>query len=312
MSAPSLITSVLITGANAGIGKEVARQMALRPGVERVYLACRNEMKAKAAKQELERKTGKSCFHILLMDVSDLASVRSGMRGLADAVDALVMDAGGSGGKAPLSLTKDGVTQIFASNVLGHAALLERLITSGQLTQTAVYLGSEAARGFPQLGIKRPALPTSSVQDFVDVITGKDFAGKKFNSALAYGEVKYMAALWMSAQARKHPELRLLTASPGNTQGTETASAMPTPVRILTQRIIMPIIAPLLGLAHSVETGAGRIVAGLTKLSFQSGVFYASAEKKLTGPVIDQSQIFPDLANSIYQQNADKAIHKFI
>ncbi len=133
--------------------------------------------------------------------------------------------------------------------------------------------------------MKRPALPTSSVQDFVDVITGKDFAGKKFNSALAYGEVKYMAALWMSAQARKHPELRLLTASPGNTQGTETASAMPTPVRILTQRIIMPIIAPLLGLAHSVETGAGRIVAGLTKPSFQSGVFYASAEKKLTGPV---------------------------
>ncbi len=139
MSAPSLITSVLITGANAGIGKEVARQMALRPGVERVYLACRNEMKAKAAKQELERKTGKSCFHILLMDVSDLASVRSGMRGLADAVDALVMDAGGSGGKAPLSLTRDGVTQIFASNVLGHAALLEGLIASGQLPERSTW-----------------------------------------------------------------------------------------------------------------------------------------------------------------------------
>ena len=53
------IKSVLITGANAGIGKEVARQMALRPGVERVYLACRNEVKARAAKQELEEKTGK-------------------------------------------------------------------------------------------------------------------------------------------------------------------------------------------------------------------------------------------------------------
>ena len=144
------------------------------------------------------------------------------------------------------------------------------------------------------------------------MITGKDFAGKKFDNALAYGEVKYIAALWVSAQARKHPELRLLTASPGNTQGTETASAMLTPVRILMQRIMMPIVAPLLGLAHSLQTGAGRIVAGLTEPSFQSGVFYASAEKKFTGPVIDQSQIFPDLANSIYQQNADKAIRKFI
>ena len=47
MADSSSIRSVLITGANAGIGKEVARQMALRPGVERVYLACRNEEKAR-------------------------------------------------------------------------------------------------------------------------------------------------------------------------------------------------------------------------------------------------------------------------
>ncbi len=84
-----------------GIGKEVARQMALRPGMERVYLACRNETKANAARQELERKTGKSCFRIPPTDLSDLASVRSAMRGLAGPVDALVMNAGGSGGRLP-------------------------------------------------------------------------------------------------------------------------------------------------------------------------------------------------------------------
>ena len=222
------------------------------------------------------------------------------------------MNAGGAGGRTPLALTKDGVTELFASNVLGHAVLLEGLIASGKLTQTAVYLGSEAARGFPKLGMKRPALPTSSVRDFVDIITGKDFAGKKFDAALAYGEVKYVAALWMAEQARRHPELRLLTVSPGNTQGTEIASAMPAPVRFLMQRIMMPIVAPLLGLAHPLEVGAGRIVAGLSDSSFQSGIFYASAEKKLTGPVIDHSQIFPELANLTVQQNAEKAIHAFI
>ena len=312
MSDSPSIARVLITGANAGIGKEVARQMALRPGVERVYLACRNETKARAAKQELEQKTGKSCFRTLSMDVSDLASVRSAVRGLEEPVDALVLNAGGSGGKTPLALTKDGVTHIFASNVLGHVVLLEGLIASGKLTQTAVYLGSEAARGVPKLGMKRPALPTSSAQDFADVITGKDFAHKKFDGALAYGEVKYIAALWMADQAQKHPELRLLTVSPGNTQGTELASAMPAPVRVLMQYVMMPIIAPLLGLAHSLEIGAGRIVAGLTDPSFQSGTFYASAEKKLTGLVIDQSQIFPDLANPTCQRNADEAIHHFL
>ena len=65
-------------------------------------------------------------------------------------------------------------------------------------------------------------------------------------------------------------------------------------------------------MAHSLETGAGRIVAGLTDPSFESGVFYASAEKKLTGLVMDQSQIFPDLAKPTFQQNAEKAIHNFL
>jgi NAD(P)-dependent dehydrogenase (short-subunit alcohol dehydrogenase family) len=40
---------VLITGANAGIGKDVARQLALRPDVARIYLACRNPDRAATA-----------------------------------------------------------------------------------------------------------------------------------------------------------------------------------------------------------------------------------------------------------------------
>src|SRR5208282_3792023 len=38
--------TVLITGANAGIGKDVARQLALRPEMTRIYLACRNRERA--------------------------------------------------------------------------------------------------------------------------------------------------------------------------------------------------------------------------------------------------------------------------
>ena len=306
------IKTVLITGANAGIGKEVARQMALREGVERVYLACRNEIKARAAKQDLEQKTGRSIFKVIVMDVADLKSVRGALANLNEPVDGLVMNAGGSGGKTPLALTSDGVTQLFASNVLGHAALLEWLIASGRLTQSAVYLGSEAARGFPLMGMKRPALPTSSVQDFVDIITGRDFESKKFDSALAYGEVKYTAAMWMAEQAREHPGLRLLTVSPGNTRGTEIANSMPTPVRLLMQYLLMPVVAPLLGMAHSLETGAGRIVSALIDSSLKSGVFYASAEKKLTGPVVDQSEIFPDLANPEFQSHANAAVQRFL
>jgi len=306
------IRSVLITGANAGLGKEVARQLALREGVEKIYLACRNESKAQAAKQQLEQRTGKRIFEIIVVEVSDLDSVRSAVTGLREPIDALVMNAGGSGGKTPLRLTKDGVTEIFATNVLGHVALFEGLVKAGLLERTAVYLGSEAARGVPKMGMKRPSLPTSSTEDFADVITGRDFAGKKFDGALAYGEVKYVAALWMAFQASVHPELRLITMSPGNTQGTKIANGMPLPVRFLMKYIMMPVVAPLMGMAHPLEAGAGRIVAALTVPTLRSGIFYGSGPQTLTGPIVDQSEIFSDLASPAIQRSADQAIHQFL
>src|ERR1700760_3886518 len=119
--------SVLITGANVGIGKEVARQLALRPDFARVYLACRNQDKATAAKADLEAATGRTIFDIVQMDVTDLDSVRAGVDGIDGSIDALVMNAGVIGPRS-MELTGDGVTVGFATNVLGHVVLLETLL----------------------------------------------------------------------------------------------------------------------------------------------------------------------------------------
>src|SRR5271154_3432143 len=109
--------TVLITGANAGIGKDVARQLALRPDFARIYLACRNQERATRAKAELEASTGRSIFDIILMDVADMASVRAGLAAIDGSIDALIMNAGVIGGKT-MDLTADGVTTVFATNVL--------------------------------------------------------------------------------------------------------------------------------------------------------------------------------------------------
>ena len=58
----NVIESVLITGANAGLGKETARQFALRQETEKVILFCRNQARAAAAKKELEENTGETDF----------------------------------------------------------------------------------------------------------------------------------------------------------------------------------------------------------------------------------------------------------
>jgi NAD(P)-dependent dehydrogenase (short-subunit alcohol dehydrogenase family) len=299
--------TVLITGANAGIGKDVARQLALRPEMARIYLACRNQDRATAAKAELEAATGRSIFDIILMDVSDLSSVRAGLAAINGPLDALVMNAGGVGGKAPMDLTADGVTYMFASNVLGHAALLEGLLTEDRLGDVAVFAGSESARGVPKLRMKRPSFVSTSADELATVIDGSYFAHRKTDRNLAYGQVKYIGALWMAYQARQHPDRRFITVSPGNTSGTEGPNDLGLPLR-LAARYVMP----YLGISHKLDMGAKRLVDGVTDPTLSSGVFYASAANKLTGPLVDQADIFPDLANPSFQDHANEAIHRFI
>ena len=84
--------TVLITGANVGLGKDIARQMALRPEIARIYLACRNRDRATAAKADLEAKTGRRIFDIVLMDVADPEWVRAAVAGIDGLIDALVMN----------------------------------------------------------------------------------------------------------------------------------------------------------------------------------------------------------------------------
>jgi NAD(P)-dependent dehydrogenase (short-subunit alcohol dehydrogenase family) len=311
MSRPAA-KSVLITGANSGLGKDLARQLALRDDVDTVYLACRNPDKARAAAQELVAATGRSIFRVLDMDMRDLDSVRRAVPAIAAPVDGVVMNAGGMGGPHPMALTADGVTEIFAANVLGHAVLLEELLVAGALGEVAVLTGSEAARGVPRLRIPRPNFTSGSVDEFASVIDGSFFGDRKPNVRLAYGQVKYLGALWMAGLARQHPRLRFITMSPGNTAGTQALRDLPLPMRVLAEHVLMPYVAPALGVAHKLEDGAQRLLTAVTDPALRSGVFYASKVSALTGPVVDQADIIPELRDLRWQDHAAEAIHRFI
>jgi len=299
--------TVLITGANAGIGKDVARQLALRPEMARIYLACRNQDRATTAKAELEAVTGRSIFDIILMDVANLGSVRDGLAAINGSLDALVMNAGVIGGKTPMDLTADGVTTLFATNVLGHVVLLDGLLAEDRLGEVAVFAGSEAARGIPKLRMKRPSFVSTSADELATVIDGSYFAGRKADPNLAFGQVKYIGALWMAYLARQYPDRRFITVSPGNTTGTQAADGLALPLRIAAKYVM-----PHLGISHKLDVGARRLVDGVTDPTLSSGVFYASAANTMTGPLVDQADIFPDLANPSFQDHGNEAIHRFI
>jgi hypothetical protein len=69
---------------------------------------------------------------------------------------------------------------------------------------------------------------------------------------------------------------------------------------------------PTLGLSHKLDVGAKRLVDGVTDPTLSSGMFYASAANTLKGPLVNQADFLPDLANPAFQANANEAIHRFI
>src|SRR5438034_3066094 len=64
----------IVTGANTGIGKITARELARRGA--HVILACRSADKTKPVVDEIQRETGNKQVEFVALDLGDLASVR--------------------------------------------------------------------------------------------------------------------------------------------------------------------------------------------------------------------------------------------
>lgn len=302
-----VIKSVFITGANSGLGKDTARQLALL-GTEKIYLSGRNASKLQAAKQDLEQTTGKRIFEIVVADTSNFEQVRAAVAALPAPVEGLVMNAGGVIGSDSMH-NKSGALTMIAINLLGHVILFEELVKANKLTKVAIYAGSEAAVGIPRMGFPSPAFKTYSADEFASVIDGS-FFNDKITEPVLYGYTKYFAAMWMGAMARQHPSLRVVTVSPGGTSGTAGADKMSGMMRIM-MKVIMPIMATV-GVMHNLETGTKRYVDVLTNDQFKSGIFYASPKGKMTGTLTDQTSIQPAFSNTTYQDNVNQAVQRFV
>ena len=66
--------TVIITGANTGIGKETAVELAKRGA--RVVMACRSETKGRVAQEEVKKRSASGTVYLELLDLASLKSVR--------------------------------------------------------------------------------------------------------------------------------------------------------------------------------------------------------------------------------------------
>ncbi len=123
----------IVTGANTGIGKITARELA-RQGAH-VILACRSLDKTQPVIDEIQRTTGNKQVEFVQLDLGDLASVRRCAEELLARnvpIHGLINNAGLAGQRGT---TKDGFEIQFGTNHLGHylftRLLLDRIKQSG-------------------------------------------------------------------------------------------------------------------------------------------------------------------------------------
>ena len=298
--------SVIITGANSGIGKETAKQLASNHRIKKIYLFCRNYKNAIKAKIDLEKTTGRNVFTIILIDLNDFSSVKNSITRLEDPVDAIIMNAGSTDINEAKKSNKGGVNQLVASNLIGHAILLNELLKKNLLEKVALYSSSEVVRGVPSLMIKKPEFKKFSYEEFLGICDGSFF---KENSNIKdpYSYIKYLATLWISHISREFKNVRFVAVSPGITYGTRISKKPFTIKRLIIHKILLS-----LGLMHKLEIGAKRYIDVLFDNKFKSGFFYASPPGRGTGKLIEQNKFYEKLNDKNHQYNASKAINFFI
>jgi protochlorophyllide reductase len=119
--------TVLITGANSGIGLEAARGLAEHGA--HVILGCRNREKTEAAMVEIRRTAPHAVLEFLPLDLSRQASVKKAaeqVHQMHRKLDLLINNAGVMW--LERNLTEDGFETHMATNHLGHFALTGLLI----------------------------------------------------------------------------------------------------------------------------------------------------------------------------------------
>ncbi|CRK88329.1 CLUMA_CG002108, isoform A [Clunio marinus] len=117
---------VIITGANAGIGKATALDLAKRGG--KIYMACRNQNKGIEAVNEVKAASGNDNVFFLQLDLASLESIREFSKKFHEIETRLDILINNAGVLSPLERTKEKFELNMGVNHLGHFLLTNLLL----------------------------------------------------------------------------------------------------------------------------------------------------------------------------------------
>jgi NAD(P)-dependent dehydrogenase (short-subunit alcohol dehydrogenase family) len=154
----------LVTGANAGLGREVTAGLA-RLGAE-VWLLCRDERRGHEAASAIAREVSGARLRVETLDVADLGAIRGFVARRAPArVDALVNNAGVL--PAERRTTADGLELTLATNLAGpfllSTLLVPRLARSDDARVVMVSSGGMYTQRLDVRALADPPMPFDGV-----------------------------------------------------------------------------------------------------------------------------------------------------
>ena len=154
---PLASKTVLVTGANSGIGAVAAHSFASSGAI--VYMACRNEEKTKPVIDKIIEDTSNQNVHFLKLDLASFESITDcvrEMRSKALKLDILVNNAGIA--CSDNGITASGFETTFAVNHLGPFLFTDLIIKGGMLSRGARIVNVSSRAHYRAPGIDFGAL----------------------------------------------------------------------------------------------------------------------------------------------------------
>ena len=176
---------VMVTGANAGMGKEIV--FALAGMGATVVMVCRDSGRGEAARREVQERSGSGDVELLVADLSSQQSIRNLVREFAASHDRLHVLVNNAGITQPRRIeTADGLESVFATNHLGPFLLTNLILPL--LTASAPSRVVMVASGAHTMG----------KIDFDDVQ-----ASRRYNEIAVYNQSKLANLLFTYELARR-------------------------------------------------------------------------------------------------------------
>jgi len=195
---------VVITGANSGIGKELATYAAAKGA--KLYMLCRSKERAEKARDEIVQITSNPSIEIVLADLAEMSQVRDAASKLTEKeekIDVLVCNGGVLLNDRRVS--SEGYELTFASHLLGGSYLLSSLLLPN------LKASNDMGR---VIFVSSGGMYNTKFPDW-ETATSSEGASHKFDGNFAYAYAKRGQVLLAERLTKTIPEISWVTAHPG-------------------------------------------------------------------------------------------------